>query len=104
LSGLYTSDEMDQAAVETPNAQAAAIHGSPTMRQDPDVQDGMENFVAQQKVHLTNCETQEDVQTWVELREGELKKLKKHSLPMWNDLRAFKETRITEIISESAKP
>lgn len=95
LSGLYTSDEMEQAGPQ--NTQAAAIHNSPTMRQDDDVEDGMENFVAQQKVQITNCETVADVQEWTELRDGELKKLKRHSLDMWNDLRRFKEARIGNI-------
>lgn len=98
LSGLYTSDEMDQAS-DAPNAQASAIHNSPTMRResDGDVAEGMINFVAQQKVQLSNCETMADIQDWTEVREGELKRLKKHSLEMWTDLRAFKENRVGNI-------
>lgn len=97
LSGLYTGDEMEQAAAQENNPQAQAIHGSAIMRQDEDVAEGMKNFVAQQKEQLTNCETVADIQEWCEIREGELKKLKKHSLEMWNDLRKFKENRIGNI-------
>lgn len=102
LSGLYTSDEMEQAS---PNPQANAIHNSPTMQQsDGDVAEGMINFCAQQKMQITNCETVADVQEWAEGREGELKKLKRHSLKMWNDLRAFKENRIGNINLAGVEP
>ncbi len=59
--------------------------------------DNMKNFVAQQKVQITNCETVKDVQEWLEIRGPELLKLKKRSLEMWNDLRKFKENRIGNI-------
>lgn len=59
------------------------------------------NTIAAYKVQLSNCETQEDVQQWVELREVDLKRIKKASLEAYNDLRNFKEQRIKEIIEES---
>ncbi len=64
----------------------------------------MKNFVSQQKVQLTNCETVKDVQEWLEVREDELKKLRKHSLEMWNDLRKFKENRIGNINLAGLEP
>lgn len=87
-----------------PYTQAQAIHNSPTMNQDPDIIEGMKNFVAQQKVQITNCETVADVQEWTEIRGPELLKLKRHSLEMWNDLRKFKENRIGAINMQGINP
>lgn len=96
LSGLYTSDEMDQAS-DAPNAQALAIHNSPTMNKDDDTAEGTKNFVDQNKAFLDNCTTVAEIQEWVELREPELHRLKRKDLGAWNDLRKHKEARIGNI-------
>lgn len=99
LSGLYTGDEMEQA--QEPNGQAGAIHAKNTFV-DEDVEEWKLNFCGQFKQHLTNCETVADVQELQELREVELKKLRKIDLAAWNDLRLAKETRIGNINLEGA--
>jgi hypothetical protein len=86
-----------------PKTQAQAIHNSPTMSQDPDVLEGIKNFVAQNKEFLKNCKTVAEIQEWVELREPELHRLKRRDLDAWNDLRKFKETRIANINLQGVK-
>jgi hypothetical protein len=73
------------------------------MSQDPDVLEGIKNFVAQNKEFLKNCKTVAEIQEWVELREPELHRLKRRDLDAWNDLRKFKETRIANINLQGVK-
>lgn len=102
--GLALYDKDQNEVADAAPTQREVIHTPKTMSraQDQDIVDGMKNFCAVNKVQLTNCETVEDVQHWCELREEELKRLKKHSLEMWNDLRKFKEDRITTISQKEA--
>jgi phage recombination protein Bet len=93
LSGLYTSDEMEQAS----NGPLAQSSQPVSVGMEDDIKEWCEDFKAQAKTHLSNCETVADVQEWAELREVELKKLKKYDLAGWDVLRLFKENRIGNI-------
>jgi len=93
LSGLYTSDEMEQASNgPLPQSSTRVADGM-----EEDIHEWCADFKAQSKDFLSKCETVADTQEWVELRETELKKLKKYDLAGWNELRLFKENRIGNI-------
>lgn len=95
LSGLYTGDEMEQAS--EPNAQANAIHNSPTMHQDEDVTEGVKNWCDEQRVFLSHCATVAEVTEWEEMRADALSRLKRKAMPAWSDLMKAKEARIGNI-------
>jgi len=93
LSGLYTSDEMDQT-----NAGPAPNSATPvSVGMEEDIEEWATDFVAQNKSFLSKCETVAEIEEWRELRENDLKKLKRHKLVSWNDLRQFKENCIGNI-------
>lgn len=97
-------DDGETGGAQILNAQASAIHNSPTMRQnDDDTIEGTKNFCDQQRRFLTNCKTVAEIQEWVELREPELHRLKRKDLASWNDLRKFKENRIANINLQGVK-
>lgn len=95
LSGLYTSDEMEQA--QEPTAQAKAMHGQNTMQADDDVSDGVKNWCEKEKAFLANCETVAEITEWEELRAPELDRLRRKALSAWSDLMRAKENRIGNI-------
>lgn len=83
-----------------PPTQRDAIHNSPTMAKDPDIEDGVRNWCDKEKHFLNNCITVGDVTQWQELRANELDRLKKKALPAWSDLTRYAEARITTINSK----
>ncbi len=97
LSGLYTGDEMEQTAPQQDNAQASAIHNSPTFQHDEDVGAGVKNWCDKQKAFLANCETVAEVTDWEELQKDALDRLRRKALPAWSDLMKVKEARIGNI-------
>lgn len=70
---------------------------------DQEVEDGIKNWVDQQKTFLTNCDTIAEIQEWEELRKDPLDRLRRKALPAWNDLRKFKETKIGNINLKGVK-
>ncbi len=97
LSGLYTGDEMEQAAPQQDNPQASAIHNSPTFQHDEDVGAGVKNWCDKQKAFLANCETVAEVTDWEELQKDALDRLRRKALPAWSELMKVKENRIGNI-------
>lgn len=104
LSGLYTTDEMAQASNGNDNAQANAIHNSPTMAQDEDVTEGVKNWRDKQLTHLSNCTEVAEVTEWEELNADALGRLKRKALPIWSELMRAKEARIGNINLEGLEP
>jgi hypothetical protein len=100
---IPTEDLIDPDAevheVKAPDqTQRNAIHNSPTMRQeDPDITEGVKNWVEKEKHFLNNCVTVGDVTTWKELRADELARLKRKAMPAWSELMKWSEARIGNI-------
>jgi len=99
ITGVVSDDASDDdgEAAQGRTTQSAAIHGSKTMNQDPDVEEGVKNWCAEQKTFLANCATIADIQDWEEMRADGLKRLKSKALPAWSDLMKAKEARIGNI-------
>lgn len=77
--------------------QAHAIHNSPTMSRNDDVDEGVKNWCDQQKALITSAVTVADVQGWEESRADALARLKRKALSAWSDLERFKKNRIGNI-------
>ncbi len=104
LSGLYTSDEMDQA---TEHANGAAILAKP--EQDQDVVDGVRNWVTKQKSAIDTCESLPELYSWLDdvgSRTGQsgdivspesgsaLDRLKRKAVPAYDEIKRHYQNRL----------
>jgi phage recombination protein Bet len=109
LSGLYTSDEMDQATEHAPNATVVTPLKAPA-QDDQDVIEGARNWLNQQKEIITSAERIPDLMMWLDDNGGsltdpekpsKLDRLKRKMPELHKELVAHYQAKLMEI---SAKP
>ncbi len=111
LSGLYTSDEMDQATGLQPATQPIVAAPEPEQApqqyaEDQDVEDGVRNWCEQQKERIASCTTLPELTDWLDKNGGDLLKpglgssldrLIRKNRPAFNDLKAFYLARMNKL-------
>ena len=64
---------------------------------DPDVAAGSKRWIDDQKLHLKNCKTQEEVDGWVARNRTQLSKLYKEDEAAWTDLKTVKDEALDRV-------